>query len=233
MENIQSYSVDRHRKDLEAIVQKVSSEKIIFIAQSWGTLLAINYLQHNPDRIEKLILTGPGPILPINHQVKNAISPDSLKLRSPKYSNQEGNRKAYHLRSKLVMKWAHAFGTKLGSDAEMDDFFTYLNQELSKSTNCDIEASKKYLGGGGYYAHIMTVRSFTEAKDQRAKLKDIDIPILIMRGQCDNQKWGYTQEYLSIFSNITLEIIEGAGHDLLNGNRLRYFELIDDFIKSS
>jgi pimeloyl-ACP methyl ester carboxylesterase len=33
-----------------------------------------------------------------------------------------------------------------------------------------------------------------------------------MKGQCDNQKWGFTNEYLQLFRNHQLNIIPNAGH---------------------
>jgi pimeloyl-ACP methyl ester carboxylesterase len=33
-----------------------------------------------------------------------------------------------------------------------------------------------------------------------------------MKGECDNQKWGFTNEYLELFKNSELKIIPGAGH---------------------
>ena len=131
-----------------------------------------------------------------------------------------------------MTQWAYLFHSKLASDKEGDDFFTYLNQELSKSTACNIEKeTKKYKGGGGYYTHIMTVKSFQNVADKRDKLKTLNTPILIIRGQCDNQKWGFTKEYLDLFSNSRLEIIEGVGHDIISGNRAKYVELMRDFLK--
>ena len=45
-------------------------------------------------------------------------------------------------------------GFKVGTDEEVDDFFTYLNSELSRSTNCYDSGPKPSRGGGGYYSHL-------------------------------------------------------------------------------
>ncbi|MCB2219281.1 MAG: alpha/beta hydrolase [Bacteroidetes bacterium] len=231
LNDISEYTVERHNADLHEIIEKISSEKVIIIGHSWGCLLAINYIQEHPESVEMLILGSPGPILPINNKLKYEIPPDSLNLIAPEWTNEEGNKKAYNLRTKLILKWAYMFNKKLASDKEVDDFFTYLNEELSKSTFCKInQVVKKHRGGGGYYAHIMTVKSFNDVKDKRDRLRNIDIPVLILRGQCDNQRWGYTQEYLDLLQNSNLVVINNTGHDIVNGNKDRYYELINDFI---
>jgi len=231
LENIEEYSVDRHRRDLEEIITKIGFEQVILVGHSWGALLAINYLEDNNKRVEKLILTGPGPILPINNRLSKQRAPDSLSLILPEYSNKEGNTKANNLRSKFIQKWAYLFNEKLADDKEADEFFAYLNQELIKSTDCQWNRDKKYEAGCGYYSHIMTVKSFNEIENRREILKTINTPILILRGQCDNQKWGFTKEYLDLFSNSKLEIIENAGHDLIGGDIELHNEMIEAFLE--
>lgn len=230
LHNIKEYTVERHIADLQEIIQKINAEKVIIIGHSWGCLLAIRYIQDHSEKVESIILEGPGPILPIHTALKNEVPPDSLNFIKPELTNEEGNQKAYNWRSKLILKWAYLFNRKLASDKEMDNFFTYLNEELSKSTFCKANQAKKYKGGSGYYSHIMTVKSFNEVEDKREKLSNIHIPVLILRGQCDNQKWGFVKEYLDLLPNSKLVTIENAGHDLVNGNKDKYYNLVSDFI---
>ncbi len=233
LSDISEYTVERHKKDLKEIISRITIDKVILIGHSWGSLLAVNYLEDYSQTVEKLILTGPGPILPINKKLIKEVAPDSLALVEPEFSNREGNRKAYNWRSKLILKWAYLFNEKLASDKEADNFFTFLNQELSKSTTCYPDNSKKYPGGAGYYSHIMTVRSFRKVKDRRNELQSIKTPILLLRGQCDNQKWGFTKEYLDLFSNSRLKIIEDAGHDIISADSEAYYTLINQFINEN
>ncbi|KAA3641265.1 MAG: alpha/beta hydrolase [Bacteroidetes bacterium] len=230
LDDISKYSVERHKADLLEIIETIKAEKVILIGQSWGCLLAVNFLQHHSEKVERMILGGPGPILPINRSLKNVSPPDSLNLKNPAFTNQEGNKKANNLRSKLMLRWAYILNRKLASDKEADDFFTFLNGELSKSTFCDAGQAERFKGGGGYYSHIMTVKSFYEVEDKRDRLGKINTPVLIIRGQCDNQKWGYAKEYLDLLPNTKLEIIENTGHNLVDGNGEMYLELIGEFI---
>lgn len=231
LNDITQYSVERHREDLKRIIKKIGVEKVILIGHSWGACLAINFLQEYSETVNKLILISPGPILPINRDVINEIPPDSLKLLEPEFSNKEGNEKVYNWRSKAILKWANLFNSKLATDKEVDDFFTYLNQELSKSTDCNFEEQKKYEGGSGYYSHIMTVKSLSRVKNKKNKLKELDTPVLILRGQCDNQKWGYTKEFLELLVNSNLKIIEDVGHNIINKKDKEYLNLISEFLE--
>lgn len=157
--------------------------------------------------------------------------PDSLSFITPQYSNKEGNQKAYNWKTSLVSKFAEVFCLKLVADREMDNFFTYLNKELVKSTDCQPKKNRLMTGGGGYYSHIMTVNDLDKVEDKKQELKKLQTPILIVKGQCDNQKWGYTEEYLNLFANIKLKIIEGVGHDILNDENNQALTFISEFVR--
>lgn len=229
LENIDEYTVDRHKKDLAEIINKIGAKKVILIAQSWGALLATNYLADHQAKIEKLIFTGPGPILPINEQLEKLRAPDSLHLKAPKFTNAQGSQKAYNLRERVVKFTAEKFSYKLASDKEMDDFATDLNFELNKSTVVDTSIIKPK-SGYGYYVHIKTVQSFNKTPNRRDILSKCKTPILIMRGQFDGGKWGNTNEYLNVFKNHQLVIIPYAGHSIALEQPELYMNTIIKFL---
>jgi proline iminopeptidase len=230
LENINEYTVDRHVKDLGEIIKKTGSEKVIFIGQSWGAVLAVLFTADNPNRVEKLILTNPGPIYPVNKELINIKAPDSLHLREPYYSNNQGNETANNLRIKAITFWATAFHKKLASDREADNFSTYLSSEVDKSTVCDTAKILKAEAGGGFYASLMTFKNLGQLQDPRPKIKNSNIPILVMKGQCDNQKWGFTNEYLELFTNHSFSVIPNAGHFILVEQPEIYLKRIEEFL---
>jgi proline iminopeptidase len=230
LENIEEYTADRHKHDLKEIIKKIGSEKVILIGQSWGAILATLFIADNPGKVEKLILTGPGPIYPIRQELRNLKAPDSLNLREPLFSNNQANKKINNLRTKFVAFLAREFHIKLASDNEMDDFSTLLSNETNKSTVCDTSIAAKAKGGSGYYAQIMTMQSLSEVKDPRPQLMNSKVPILLMKGQCDNQKWGFATEYLELFPNHKLVVIPNAGHSISVEQPELYLKTIRDFL---
>ncbi|MFK7926467.1 MAG: alpha/beta hydrolase [Bacteroidia bacterium] len=231
LQEINEYTVERHQEDLEEILDIIDAEKVIFFAHSWGTMLAFEFFSEHQSKIDRMIFSGPGPILPINQQVRDLESPDSLNLIAPKYSNREANQNTYSLRSKFINYWANIFQSKLASDEEVDQFFTLLNGQLSQSTTCNGSTNINYTAGGGYFSHIMTLKSFSNVKNKRDKVGGNTIPLLILRGQCDNQKWAYTQEYMDLFSKSELHIIKSAGHKIEESRHQEYIEIITEFLK--
>ncbi len=256
LSNIRDYTAIRHKRDLEAIVKTIGAEKVILIGQSWGAILAALYTADKPQKVASLILTGPGPIQPGRSGLARIIAPDSLHLRSPYYTNHEGNELANNIRTRAMEMFASRFGKKLASDNEADDFANYLNRLVNRSVVCDtsritamsprdeegmdvpaqasknIPYEKQVSGGAGFYAAVMTVRSFGSTPDPRPKLRNLPIPLLLMKGQCDNQPWGADKEYLDLFPNHRLVIVPDAGHGIYVEQPELYLETIKDFLKN-
>ena len=231
LSNINEYTADRHKKDLEEIIKKIGSEKVILIGQSWGAILATLYLADNPDKVDKVILTGAGPIQPMHEELLKRNAPDGLNLRLPPYSNIDANEQSRNIRVNAITFWAKTFGKKLASDKEVDDYQTYLNIKLNKAAVCDTSKALKAEGGGGFYAQVMTAHSFNKIQDIRPKLKGLLIPCLLMIGQCDNKPWGFLNEYLELFPNHQLKIIPEAGHSISVEQPKLYLKTIREFLK--
>lgn len=230
LENIEEYTADRHKRDLEEIVKKTGAEKVIVLGQSWGAILSTLFVADNPEKVEKLIVTGPGPIQPFRKELATIKAPDSLHLKEPLYSNREANEAVNNFRSRFVTTWAFISGTKLASDKEMDDFQTSLAEKSNKSTVCDTAKAPKAEGGEGFYSQIITVQSFSLLPDRRLDLKNCKFSVLVMKGQCDNQKWGATREYVDLFPNHQLAVIPNAGHFISVEQPVLYLNTIKDFL---
>jgi proline iminopeptidase len=238
--DIRDYTAMRHKRDLEAIVRAIGADKVILIGQSWGAILATLYAADNPDRVAGLILTGPGSIQPGRPELAGIQPPDSLRLRQPYYSNQQGNELANNIRTRAMAMFATKFGWKLASDEEADDFAGYESRLVNRSMVCDTtgisEARPRVPNGSGeagFYVQVMTVRSFKSLPDPRPKLRNSSIPMLLMKGECDNQPWGYATEYLQLFPNHRLVIIPGAGHGIFFEQPQLYLSTIGDFLKNA
>lgn len=230
LKNINDYTVERHLKDIEEIKRVIGAEKIILIGQSWGAILALLFIADNPDKVDKIIFSSPGPIYPFQNKLNDTNIPDSIHLKNPFFTNAQGNKKANSIRTKALAICATSFGIKLASDTEADEFETYLNYEVDKSTVCDTSKILEAAAGGGFYARVMTFKSLTEIQNPRPKIFNSIIPILVIKGECDNQKWGFTNEYLTLFKNHHLRIIPSAGHYILIEQPALYIKYVRQFL---
>lgn len=210
--NIADYTPERQRADLHAIVEQIGAEKVILIGQSWGAVLASLYLAEHAGRVHKAVFTGPGPLPHLAPELRLLPALDSLKARQPTFTNQQANAQSQNLRSRLVSWLAVHFGIQLASNREMDAFQTQRNHWLNKATVCDAAFAPPAESGGGFYAQLMTLHHLQQMADPRPLLQGNQTPVLLLCGQCDNQPWGVVPDYLSLFTNASLEIVPGAGH---------------------
>ena len=221
---------ERHRKDLEEIIKKIGAEKVILIGHSWGAILAVLFAAENQTKIDKIIFTCPGPIYPFRNELLSVKAPDSLHLQAPVFTNAQGNKKANNIRTKAMAFFATRFGWKIAGDKEADEFETYLEYEVNKSTVRDTSNIAPPTPGGGFYAAIMTFKSLLRVKDPRPLLQHSSIPVLVMKAQYDNQHWGFTNEYMELFPNHKLALIPNAGHAVSVEQPELYLKTIRDFL---
>ncbi len=230
LSDINGYTVRRHVEDLHAIVNQLGTRKVILMGQSWGAVLASAFIATYPHQVHQLILTSPGPMYPINKQAINISAPDSISIKKPNYSNQEALEATTNLRMKFATWLGTHLGFKLLSDSEADAFADVVASKSYLSTLCD--TSIKIIGrtGNGFYSGLMTYQSLQKQEDFRPKLRGLKTPVLVMKGQCDNQPWGATQEYLDLFPNHHFAFIPNAGHAIQIEQPERYLDTICRFL---
>jgi proline iminopeptidase len=230
LSKITEYTVQRHIDDLHEIIKHINSEKVILIGQSWGCILAATYLSQHPETIDKIIFTSPGPIYPLNKTEIYIPAPDSVKIRTPIYTNREANESSSDIHMSAIKFIATRFGKKMAPDREVDEFADFLDSKTYKSALCDTSIGLSSRGGNGYYASIMTYKNLLEIRDFRAKIRGLKIPVLVMKGECDNQPWGATNEYLSLFPNHKFKLVPNAGHFISVEQEEIYIEEIKNFL---
>jgi proline iminopeptidase len=230
LKNIGEYSAERHKQDLDEIIKEINADKVILIAQSWGSILSLSYMAENPDKVAKLIITAPANIQPARTDLKHVPPPDSIHFK-PYYTDKRYQLISGNLRARAVIYAAKNYNKKTASDKEADKLLTYLTTELNRSMVCDTSHAVIAEGTEGFYAHYMTLNSLAAIQDQRPVLKKLNIPVYIMKGECDIQPWGYTAEYLEVFPHAHFRLIRDAGHNIFIEQPVRYINTIRDFLK--
>ena len=230
LEKVKEYTALRHVKDLEEIITMLGAEKVILVGQSWGGALAVLYSADHLDKVDKIIFTCPGAIKPANESLEKIKAPDSVNLKETESPNTKVLPIVLNPRYVSIGIWARFFGKKLASDKEVDGFLTSMANVFTKSLVCEPANALKEEGGAGGYCNLNTSVSYSSLKDPRIKLKNNKISVLVMKGQCDNIDWGYTKEYLDLFSNNKFKLIPNAGHQIFAEQPELYTKTIKDFL---
>lgn len=232
LEDISDYTAKRHVEDLAFIIDSIGSDKVILAAQSWGSILALSYVAAHPARVSRIVITAPAPIQPLRKELATLQPPDSLHLRQPSFLMEKAAVKKASMRARITRYLARNYSYKLAGDKEADQYATWRTDELNKSMVCDSVFAVRAEGSEGCYVQYITSKSIATIPDHRITLKNLDIPVLILKAQCDNQPWGYTSEYLDIFKNHRFTLITDAGHNAYIEQPQQYVNAIVDFLEN-
>ena len=181
LEKVKEYTADRHREDLEQIVQLLGVKQVILIGQSWGGALAVLYAADNVEKVEKLIFTCPGAIKPANSALEKLVPPDSLQLKDAFNPSLQATGIALNPRYISIGVWARFFGVKLASDLEADSYLTKLATVFTKGLVYDPSKALAEEGGAGCYSNLNTSVSYGKLSDPRINLTGTKIPILVLK----------------------------------------------------
>jgi proline iminopeptidase len=235
LENIREYSIKRHLHDLEAIIDMTGAPGVIFIGHSWGASLAPLYLAEHPGKVEKLIFSGPGGMIPKNFKPFVPL-PDSIKLKNrdtAKYSGSKYLDAAGWKRLNRITNYA-GLGIRIAPDKEVDSLVDcmMMNRSEQRAKQTKLNVNLPFEGGSGGYSHIVTGMSIDKGKDNRKILTSLNIPVMILLGESDNLAWGCVADYLHVFKNIKLVIIPDSDHAVFSYQPDLCLKLTREFLNS-
>lgn len=214
--NIREYSMARHMTDLDCIRKQIKAEKIILIGESFGAELAINYIAHYPGNVEKCILVSPGEL---NHREwenkhrgwpRDRLSQERLQMMKSTLLPHAFR----YILLELLIDINPGAGYNLISHQEADMFFNKILSYLIDGAVCNPanlpEEIPIYMG---FWAYTM-IEEDLKVQDTNLNplLKACNVPLLIIKGECDYIVWEVTIQYKTVFPNSTLLYFKGAGH---------------------
>lgn len=212
----QEYTVARHVADLDAIRETLEAERVILVGQSWGGTLSASYAAAHPERIEKLVLTSPGPSwLPAFEleqiQVLSNLDDDDI-------AELRGIIRPYVRRLALYrfLQGIHpeAADQFLG-ERQLDGFMEAQGRVTRRAFVCDSSTIEDVAyPGQGYFVNRHVFADMRRVSDPRPRFREVEAPVLILKPECDYVDWEVTVDFRDWFPNATLVRVPGAGHEI-------------------
>ena len=234
------YSFLGHVADLREIVaEEIGAERVVLIGQSYGGQLISYFVAHHPELVEKAVLASPGEIQPplfdedgdwVAEQLYPV--PDSLRFLDPPDVSKEMKVRSWPPRLIATVALATAFNIKLMSDEEADAALNGVVTTITPGMVCDPDAVPEFEGGLGMgaYSHGFS-NWFGDVDDWRAELRDANVPLLVLQGQCDIFPYAGVYEHAALAPRGTYRFIEGAGHRIRWERPQEYLEEIVRFLE--
>ena len=192
-------SVGAHVSDVERLRQELKLERATLVAHSMGTVLAMHYLEANPNRVRGMVLTG-------------AIPPKSDTIA-------EMNRQAQAMSERpAVAEQMRLAG--LGPDTSTytaKERTTHWRIRFTGVNVYHVERWRQMRGGQVFYsqrAGSAAARTLPKSYDFRPAILAHPCPVWIVIGDHDYVDFGVPRhhEWTRGAANVTLRVLPNAGH---------------------
>ncbi len=224
------YTVARHVADLDAVRAAIGAERVVLVGASWGGQLIAAYLAEHPGRVARAVVSSPGTIWP------SAFS-DSRRLTEAGRRDLDAIVGGYPrlLLGHLLMhvsgpRTAHA----LLPDEQVDGVYEAVVDGLDLRPGCPAtgrDETQVRLAGLGFWANAATTLDSGRVPDPRPRLREVTVPVLVLRGECDYLAWEVTREYRDVLPNAVLIPVDDAGHDVERDRPDVYVPMIRAFLR--
>lgn len=212
--------------DLEAVRERIGTERVIVVGHSYGAYLAAAYIAEHPDRVERAVFLSPGGLgdrgLGGNPQAR--LTPEE-RMRVYRLLVAPRALLTYAL-VQVDPAAAHALAGDREVDARQDRVYAATLPGL----HCPGRTGPELHGMGFYAAAVPQSARRSPEPDVAAHLGLSDVPALVVKGQCDYLDWESATEYLRAFADSHLLYLPGAGHDVHVDEPSRVRDAVGDFM---
>jgi proline iminopeptidase len=229
------YSFEKHLSDLNEIIKsQIKTSKVILIGHSYGGILAAHYTAKYPELVDKLILSSPGELQPYRLNADgtladmNKLYPTTYPFKNPIEVFEQTEQDFLQPRIVMSMLCALAFNFKWASDQEFDDYTNTMASKFTIGMVANPKNVKPEEGGAGGYSHGFS-NYYGNLKDVRDKLKQLNIPTIVLQGQYDQGDYSSVYEYADLLKGQYV-FIENAGHIIWWDKPNKYSTLIINFL---
>lgn len=205
------YTVERAVADLEAVRERLGTDRIVLWGTSWGTALAMAYADKHPDNVAGLVLTSPGPFPGTDPTRDYGVTngPDELDL-SPRFA-------ALQLLLTIAPHAAERLMTQQQAGAAMDDLAKrdLVGRFACRGDDRSTEAFRDNLAtGANPFANTLLQDDMTTHAVAPLTTRLSDVPSLVMRGTCDFLPRSNAETYATTLGTSVVDI-EATGHGLI------------------
>jgi len=230
-------SFNKHIMDLDEIIShKIKADKVILIGQSFGSNIISHYSAQYPENVEKLIFSSPGSFKPHKKVDGKYVDlsifypcPDSLSFKEPYNFIKDVDNMAMKPKAMVASMGALLFNKKLISDKQADRMLNTLASQFTRGMVCDPANVLPEEGGGGLYAYFAT--NSDDYPEIRPIIRQLQIPVLVLQGQCEYHSYGSAYEYVDLYPNSQYVFIENAGHEIWWEQQDKYVQTILQFLE--
>lgn len=213
----ESSTMETMVEDLEGVRKEFKLEKMNLVGQSWGAVIAFNYIFKYPDRVKYLILLEPAPgsseyIQNVQQTIMSRLSKEEIE-RLVKISQSPDLRTSPELFKEFM-------------NIRMKTYFYNSTYASKKNFNYfDTERVKKFFASSALFGPYLMSYSLYD------KMRNISCPTLIIHGDYDVIPTEAIERMGKEIKNAEVHIVKECGHFVHIEKPEFYFNTIRSFIK--
>lgn len=211
------YTVEHYREEVDDVRRELDAETMILFGQSWGTMVALEYVLRYPEKVSKLILSG------ALHDVADAIEV-MRQARQEELTDEELETVREHEANRDF------------DNSEYQELIEKVYSERLLRGEKPIWAEKMELNMD-LYGLMWGPTEFGLADTARLRdwsvkerLSEIEVPTLITVGEHDEIAPEISRDIADRMPDARLEVIEDASHSIWDEPETRN-AVIDGFLK--
>lgn len=193
------WTVDRFVEELGQVRAALGLEEVHILGQSWGTMLAMEYMMTNPSGVKSVIMSSPAISIPrwlADTESLATTLPDSLQtvIRNAEASgsfDDPGYQRA------VMAFYERYVARRLPWSADLDSSVAQLNLD-----------TYIYMWGPSEFTATGTLKNY----DSTENLSKLNVPVLFVTGEYDEATPATVAFYQSLVPGSELAVIKGAAH---------------------
>jgi proline iminopeptidase len=205
------YGLDRDVADLEQVREAIGADRMILIGHSYGATLAAHYLAAHSERVDRLVLTSPGPLDPTDRSTSAATSRLAFPARLATFAAALQPRALLgYVLLQVDPRAAHSFLSDSEADARNDTILSLADGGL----HCQAGKGLPVSGSGFYALQYPQSAAADSPVDVREQLSGNKTPVLLFKGGCDYLSWQSAIDYRQTLPKTTVIYLPEAGHNI-------------------
>lgn len=206
-------SIDKYVEDLEALRVHLKLSKLIIVGHSWGAMLGFAYAAKYPDKLDRLILLGPGGIT----SAFFTYFESNIQMRLHEEDKEEAQKSTVREGGLKAIIPGYFFSRERG----------LFMKSLLDSTLMNKNQSAIYR---------LTIKSYTATQANRVKeIRKYKNPVYIIQGRQDPIGESTVYETREVLPQTKFTFIEDCGHfPWLEEEKAvtEFYQLLNSFLKN-
>jgi proline iminopeptidase len=212
------WTIERFVRELALVREALDLDRVHILGQSWGTMLAVDYMLTRPVGVESLILSSPALSIPSWIADTDSL----LRLMPPEVQEvvrvheEAGTTDSPEYMEATMEFYGRHLARRHPWPAQMDSVFARFGGEVYG-----------YMWGPSEFHATGTLRTY----DRTDRLGELDLPVLFVTGRYDEATPATVERHAGLVPGAKLVIMENSAHMTMLDEPELNVQVVRDFLR--